>query len=215
MAEDIPDKQGTVGLCTATKSLSRVGCEFIFSRQLHPAMKFAAPVRRTLGFRTVFNLLGPLTNPAGAKRHVIGVPNEKLAPVLAGALARLGSKRAMVVCGSGGIDEISPGGYTFVSSLANGAVANALLDAGAEYGERYPVEAIRGGDPAANAKTLLAVLKGEERGACRAAAIENAAAAILVGDKAATYREALALAAESVDSGRAVAKLSAMLEAMK
>ena len=215
------DVLGALGLNLAAgpermgECVKRVGIGFLFSRQLHPAMKFAAPVRRTLGFRTVFNLLGPLTNPAGAKRHVIGVPNEKLAPVLAGALARLGSKRAMVVCGSGGIDEISPGGYTFVSSLANGAVANALLDAGAEYGERYPVEAIRGGDPAANAKTLLAVLKGEERGACRAAAIENAAAAILVGDKAATYREALALAAESVDSGRAMAKLSAMLEAMK
>ncbi len=215
------DVLGALGLNLAAgpermgECVKRVGIGFLFSRQLHPAMKFAAPVRRTLGFRTVFNLLGPLTNPAGAKRHVIGVPNEKLAPVVAGALARLGSKRALVVCGSGGIDEISPGGYTFVSSLANGAVANALLDAGTEYGTRYPNEAIRGGDPAANAKTLLAILHGEERGACRAAALENAAAAILVADKASSYGEALALAAESIDSGRATAKLSAMLEAMK
>ena len=205
----------SAGADRMAECVRRVGVGFLFCRSLHPAMRFAAPVRRTLGFRTVFNLLGPLTNPAGARRSVIGVPQEGLAMVLADALGRLGSTRAMVVSGAGGLDEISPGGFTFVSTLAGGAVRNSLLDAGGEYGERYPVEAIRGGDAATNAALLMSVLKGEERGACRAAAIENAAAAILVGDKAATYREALALAAESVDSGRAMAKLSAMLEAMK
>jgi anthranilate phosphoribosyltransferase len=195
--------------------VKRAGVGFLFCRNLHPAMRFAASVRRTLGFRTLFNLLGPLTNPAGVKRHVIGVPQEKLAIVLAEALGRLGSTRAMVVSGSGGLDEISPGGFTFISSLANGTVRNLLLDAGREYGERHPVEAIKGGDAATNARMLLAVLDGEDRGARRAAAMENAAAAILVADKAATYAEALALAAESVDSGRARAKLNAMLEAMR
>ena len=195
--------------------VKRVGVGFLFCRNLHPAMRFAASVRRTLGFRTVFNLLGPLTNPAGAKRHVIGVPQEKLAMVLAEALGRLGSTRAMVVSGAGGLDEISPSGFTFVSSLASGAVRNSLLDAGKEYGNRYPVEAIKGGDAATNAKLLLSVLNGEDRGAYRAAAVENAAAAILVGDKAASYAEALSRAAESIDSGRARAKLDAMLEAMK
>ena len=215
------DVLGELGLNLAASPMQmaecvkRTGVGFLFCRNLHPAMRFAASVRRTLGFRTVFNLLGPLTNPAGVKRHVIGVPQEKLAMVLAEALGRLGSTRAMVVSGAGGLDEISPGGFTFVSSLANGVLKNTLFDAGDEYGERYPVEAIRGGDAHENARLLASVLKGEERGACRAAAVENAAAAILVAEKAASYAEALALAADSIDSGRAIAKLNAMLEAMK
>ena len=195
--------------------VKRTGVGFLFCRNLHPAMRFAASVRRTLGFRTVFNLLGPLTNPAGVKRNVIGVPQEKLAMVLADALGRLGSVRAMVVSGAGGLDEISPEGFTFTSSLANGTVKNMLIDAGGEYGARCPLSAIKGGDAATNAGLLLSVLKGEEHGGCRAAAVENAAAAILVGDKAKSYGEALSLAAESIDSGSALAKLNAMLEAMR
>jgi anthranilate phosphoribosyltransferase len=195
--------------------VKRVGVGFLFCRNLHPAMRFAASVRRTLGFRTVFNLLGPLTNPAGARRHVIGAPQEKIAVAMAGALAKLGSTRAMLVTGAGGIDEIGPDGFTFVANLEDGMVRNSLLDAGGEYGERHGIEAIRGGDAATNARILLSVLRGEDHGAYRAAAIENAAAAILVGGKAKTYAEGLSLAAESVDSGRAAAKLTAMLEAMR
>ena len=215
------DVLGALGLNLAAGAekmadcVKRTGVGFLFCRNLHPAMRFAASVRRTLGFRTVFNLLGPLTNPAGAKRHVIGVPQEKLAMVIANALARLGSKRAMVVCGSGGLDEISPDGFTFVSTLDNGLVKNTLLDAGGQYGERFGLDAIKGGDAQENAKLLLGVLKGEDRGARRAAAVENAAAAILVADKASSYADAVAAAKESVDSGRAFAKLNAMLEAMR
>ena len=192
-----------------------VGIGFLFAKELHPAMRFAAPVRRTLGFRTIFNLLGPLTNPAGTKRQVIGVPTEKLAMTFAETFRRLGSMRSMIIAGEGGLDEISPSGFTFISSLANGTVKNSLLDAGKEYGERFPVSAIKGGDAAVNARLLLSVLKGEDRGAYRAAALENAAAVILVAEKAANYREALAVAAESIDSGRAMAKLTAMVEATK
>ncbi len=195
--------------------IKRCGVGFLFARGLHPAMKFAAPVRRTLGFRTVFNLLGPLTNPAGAKRHVIGVPQEKLTIAIAEALRLLGSTRAMVVCGAGGLDEISPDGFTFASTLDGGSVSSTLLDAGRKYGERFPVDAIKGGDAAANAKILLSVLSGEDRGGCRAAAVENAAAAILVAGKADDYSGALEMAKESVDSGRAMQKLKDMLEAMK
>ena len=194
------------------RTIREVGVGFLFAKELHPAMRFAAPVRRTLGFRTMFNLLGPLTNPAGAKRHVIGVPDERLAPVFAEALKRLGAVRAAVVAGSGGLDEISPGGFTFVSRLEGGSVRNILLDAGREYGERFDVAAIKGGDADTNAKILLSVLRGEEHGACRAAAVENAAAAILVGERAKNYAEALALASESVASGRALAKLESMIE---
>ena len=178
-------------------------------------MRFAAGVRRTLGFRTLFNLLGPLTNPAGAKRQVIGVPDEKLSGLLANALLRLGSVRSLVVAGAGGIDEVSPEGFTFVASLEEGLVRNKLLDVGKEYGERFGVEAIRGGDAKENAKILTGVLRGELRGAYRASAIENAAAAILVGGKAKDYRHALMLAAESIDSGRAFTKLRGLLEAVK
>ena len=188
------------------------GVGFMFAKEMHPAMRFAASVRRMLGFRTIFNLVGPLTNPAGIKRHVIGVPKENLAIVMAEALKLLGSDRALVVSGEGGLDEISPGGFTFVSSLEAGAVKNLLLDAGGEYGERHSVAEIAGGDAATNAKLLRAVLSGEERGAYRAAASENAAAAIMAGGRAKTFAEGLALAAESIDSGRALEKLEKMVE---
>ncbi len=196
------------------RCIREVGVGFLFAKNLHPAMHFAAPVRKALGFRTIFNLLGPLTNPAGVRRQVVGVYDAKLAPVMAEALRMLGSERAFVVSGDeGGLDEISPSGMTFVSSLEGGKVASTLLDAGAAYGTRYPLAAIAGGDAEANAKLLTAVLTGEERGAYRAAAVENAAAAILVGGGAATYDAALAAARESIDSGRASAKLQKMLEA--
>ena len=191
------------------------GIGFLFARVLHPAMRFAAPVRRTLGFRTLFNLLGPLTNPAGTKRQVIGVPDERTAMLFAETFRRLGSTRAMIVSGEGGLDEISPCGFTFVSSLEGGNVHNSLLDAGAVFGERYSVADIKGSDAATNAKLLRGVLDGSVRGGYRAAALENAAAVILVADKATSYKEALQLATESIDAGCATAKLEAMLEAMR
>ena len=200
---------------TVARCVREAGIGFLFSRELHPAMKFAAGVRRMLGFRTLFNLLGPLANPARVRRSVIGVPSERLAPIIAEALRLLGSERALVVSGAGGLDEISPDGFTFVSSLKGGAVKNILLDAGGAYSKRYPVEAIAGGDPAHNAKLLLSVLKGEDSGAYRAAAVENAAAAILAGGGAADYQAAIAAAVESVDSGRAYACLKAMMETAK
>ena len=197
------------------RCVRETGIGFLFARTLHPAMRFAAPVRRTLGFRTLFNLLGPLTNPAGTKRQVIGVPNERTAMVFAETFRRLGSTRAIVVAGEGGLDEISPCGFTFVSSLEGGVVRNSLLDAGAALGERHAVADIKGADAATNARLLRGVLDGSVREGYRAAALENAAAVILVADRAANYQEALARAAESIDSGRAQAKLEAMLEAMR
>ncbi len=197
---------------TVERCVREVGVGFLFAKEFHPAMRFAAPVRRTLGFRTVFNLLGPLTNPAGARRQVIGVPDEHIAITFSETFRRLGSVRSMVVAGDGGLDEISPGGFTFVSSLEDGVVKNTLLDAGAAYGEHHTVAEIKGGDAEENAKILLSVLRGEERGAYRAAAVENAAAAILVGGKAKDYADAIALAVESIDSGKAAGKLKAMID---
>ena len=198
---------------TVARCVRDVGIGFLFAKELHPAMRFAAPVRRTLGFRTVFNLLGPLTNPAGVRRQVIGVPDEHVAMAFAETFRRLGSVRAMIVSGEGGLDEISPCGFTFVSALEGGAVKNSLLDAGAALGERHTIAEIKGADAASNAKLLRGILEGTVRGAYRAAALENAAAVILVGGKASDYAAALALAAESVDSGRALAKLDALVAA--
>ena len=200
---------------TVARCIREVGVGFLFAKGLHPAMRFAAPVRRKLGFRTLFNLLGPLTNPAGVRRQVIGVPQEKLAIVFAETFRRLGSVRTMVVAGEGGVDEISTNGFTFVSELRGDAVKNTLLDAGGILGAHYPLSAIQGGDAETNAKLLLSVLRGEERGAYRAAALENAAAVIQVGEKAGSYGDALALAAESIDSGKALAKLEKMIGASK
>ena len=196
---------------TVERCVREVGIGFLFAKGFHPAMRFAASVRRTLGFRTVFNLLGPLTNPAGARRQVIGVPNEQIAMTFAETFRRLGSLTSMIVAGDGGLDEISPSGFTFVSSLGDGVVKNKLLDAGSVYGEHHAVAAIRGGGAEENANLLLSVLRGEDRGAYRAAAVENAAAAIVVGGKAKDYAEAIEVARESIDSGRALAKLNGMI----
>ncbi len=193
------------------RSIRENGIGFLFARELHPAMRYAAPVRSAIGFRTLFNLIGPLTNPAGAKRNVIGVYSQKLAPLFAETLRRLGSERAMVIAGADGLDEISPSGFTYLSSLEGGEVKTSLLDAPGAYGKTYATKEIAGGSPEENARTLLKILEGEERGACRAASVENAAAAILVSGIAKDYREAVALAAESVDSGRALEKLKAFL----
>ena len=188
-----------------------VGIGFLFARKLHPAMRFAAAVRKRIGFRTIFNLLGPLTNPAGVKRHAIGVYDAALTPVLAQTLKRLGSTRALVFSGIKGLDEISPEGVTKASVLKNGEIKPLEIEAGALYGTTYPLDSIGGGTAEENAKLLLAVLSGEDKGARRAAALENAAAALLVADKAKSYEEALALAAESVDSGKALTKLKEMV----
>ena len=197
------------------RCIREAGIGFLFARELHPAMRFAAPVRRTLGFRTIFNLLGPLANPAGTLRQVIGVPDEKTAMVFAETFKRLGSTRSMIVAGEGGVDEITPSGFSFVSTLDGGVIRNSLLDAAAAYGERHSLDDIKGGDAAHNAKLLRGVLDGSVRGGYRAAAAENAAAAILVGGKAKSYEEAVRAAVESIDSGRALAKLDKMLEVAK
>ena len=195
------------------RMIRTIGIGFLFAKNLHPAMRFAAPVRKALGFRTIFNLLGPLTNPAGVKKHVIGVYDPKLVPTMAEALHRLGSTRAVTFSGEDGIDEIAPSGLTFVSTLKDGKVSSTLLDAGQIYGELFSADALAGGDAKENARLLVGVLDGTVRGAYRAAAVENAAAAIHVAGLAQTYSDAVVLASASLDSGRAAAKLKQFLEA--
>lgn len=191
--------------------IRQVGIGFLFAKKMHPAMRFAAPTRKRLGFRTIFNLLGPLTNPAGVKRHAIGVYDPALTPILAEALKRLGSTHAIVFSGVKGLDEISPEGVTRGTTLRDDTLSPIEIDAPSLYGASYPLKAIGGGDAQENARLLLAVLSGEDKGARRAAAIENAAAALLVAEKASTYADALRLAAEAIDSGRALTKLKEMV----
>lgn len=195
-----------VGRC-----LDEVGIGFLFAPKLHLSMKYAIGPRREMGVRTIFNLLGPLTNPAGAQAQVVGVYDARLAPVVAGALAALGTRRSLVVHGDGGLDEIALSGPSLVAEAGPEGVRTYTVcpeDLGLE---RAPLAALAGGDPAENAALTRAVLAGE-RGPRRDVVLANAAAALVAGGAAADLRAGAAVAAESIDSGRALAKLEALCE---
>ncbi len=199
---------------TVAECLDELGIGFLFAPTLHPAMKYAIGPRRDLGLRTVFNVLGPLTNPAGSRRQVIGVFDAQFTELLASALLELGAEHALVVHGLVGMDELSTCGDTQVTELRNGAVHSALW--GPEQFGLEPVEldALVGGPPEKSAAMLLAVLQGEE-GPRRDVVLLNAAAAIYVGGKAADMHEALSVARQAIDSGAAAAKLVALREATR
>jgi anthranilate phosphoribosyltransferase len=188
----------------------RIG--FLFAQRHHPAMRHVGPVRRELGLRTVFNLAGPLSNPAGVTRQLVGVYDAALVEVMARALAELGARSAWVVHGEGGLDELSLAGGTQVAALRDGEVHSFTVspeDAGVA---RAPVEAIGGGDPAENAKLLRSMLEGE-RGPRRDAVVLNTAAALVVAGRAGDLREGAAEAARSLDSGAALGRLEALVKA--
>lgn len=193
------------------QSIDELGFGFMFAQTHHPAMRHAAPVRRELGTRTVFNVLGPLTNPAGARSGVFGVYSAELARTYAEALAQLGARRAFVVHGAGGIDELSPVGENAVLDVRDGAIRELTVDP-LELGvARCELADLAGGQPPENAAAVRAVLAGEE-GAKRSATVLNAAfvlvAAGLVDDPA----EGVALAGETIDSGAAAGRLDALVE---
>jgi anthranilate phosphoribosyltransferase len=190
--------------------LEEVGIVFMFAPLLHPAMRHVGPVRRELGMPTLMNLLGPLTNPAGARRQVVGVSDPELVPLVVDSLRELGHARAMVVHGHPGLDEISPLGPTRVSELVGGEVRSYELDPETLGLPLHTAEGLAGGEPEDNARRIRQVLGGEDRGVARAAVLLNAAAAIYVGDAAPSLSEALAAARESLDSGAAEAALEAL-----
>jgi anthranilate phosphoribosyltransferase len=193
------------------QAVERIGIGFFFAPAVHTAMKHAVNARRKLKGRTVFNLLGPLTNPAGARAQVIGVPQPTFAPLLAQALAELGSERAFVVHGAGGLDEISISGETHVSELGIRSVASYMLMPD-DFGlESAPVEEVAGGDVAANVEIQRAILAGE-RSACRDIVLANASAALVAAGIAADFLEGVRRAAYSVDSGAAHQKLVALAQ---
>ena len=193
------------------RSIDELGFGFLFAQAHHPAMRHAAPVRRQLATRTVFNVLGPLTNPAGARALVLGVYSPELARTLADALVQLETTRAFVVHGAGGIDELSPCGPNLVCEVEGGNVREYELDP-LELGiERCDAEELRGGDPQANAAALRDVLAGAD-GGHRSAVILNAAGGIAAAGQAENLREGIDRAREAIDSGAAATRLDELVE---
>jgi anthranilate phosphoribosyltransferase len=191
-------------------SIDELGFGFLFAPTHHPAMRHAAPVRRELAARTVFNVLGPLTNPAGARAQVVGVYAPELVRTIAEVLAQLGASRAFVVHGAGGIDELSPAGPNFVCEVVGGTVRARNIDP-LELGvARCDPSELRGGSPDENAAAIRAVFAGENGGR-RSAILLNAAGAIAAGGHAEDLREGLELAREAVDSGAAAARLEELI----
>ncbi len=186
------------------------GIGFLFAPLFHRAMKNAAGPRKELGIRTVFNILGPLTNPAGVQRQLLGVFNRDLIKVMAGVLSQLGVKRAMVVHGSGGLDEISLSGPSFVAELKEGEISEYEIepsDLGLPYRD---ISELRGSGAGGNAARMKKLFKGE-KGAVRDAVLASSAAALVVAEKAKNLKEGVSMAAESIDSGGAYRKLEKLV----
>src|SRR3989338_748921 len=192
--------------------INTIGIGFIFAPKFHQAMRFAMPGRKEIGIRTVFNILGPLTNPAKASAQVLGVFKPELTKLMAEVLKKLGSKEAIVVHGLDGLDEISISDKTQVSHLKNGQVKNYLIkpkNFGVKKAKRTEIQ---GGSANENAAIALAILNNEEKGAKRNIVLMNAAAALCVGGKAKDLKQGFKLAAESIDTGAAQQKLNELIK---
>jgi anthranilate phosphoribosyltransferase len=191
------------------RAIHDVGIGFLFAPRLHPAFKAVAGIRRELGVRTVFNLLGPLANPAGARHQVMGVYEPRWVPIVGGVLAALGAAHAFVVHGEG-LDEVAITGMTHVCEVKDGQVERYTV-LPEDYGlARHPEAEIAGGDAGRNARILRDVLEGQ-KGACRDAALANAAAALVCAGAAADLSEGVRLGAGSIDRGHAVEKLERLV----
>ena len=192
------------------RAIREAGIGFMFAPMHHSAMKHVGPARVELGTRTIFNLLGPLSNPGGVKRQLVGVFSEEWVEPIAHVLAALGSESAWIVHGAGGVDEITTAGPTKVASLRDGKIETFTVDPASVGLAVSPVEAIRGGDADYNAAALRALLEGE-RGAYRDTVLMNAGAALIVAGRAATLAEGVAQAAASIDEGRAHERLDRLV----
>ncbi len=193
------------------RAIRETGIGFLFAPRIHPAMRHANQARVELRMRTAFNLLGPLTNPSGATAQLVGVPSVAAAELMAKTLACLGLQSGFVVHGSDGLDEISTTGKTFVLEIRGGAIADHML-VPEDFGvRRVTLEDLRGGDSGANAAITREILRGQP-GPRREIVLVNASAGLVAAGKAADFIEGVSLAAESIDSGAAAAKLSALVE---
>jgi anthranilate phosphoribosyltransferase len=190
--------------------INQAGIGFLFAPKLHSAMRHVIGPRREIGVRSIFNILGPLSNPAFAQAQVLGVFDRKLVPIMAGALKNVGVERALVVHGSDGLDEITLTGSTYVTELKDGQLREWVLDP-ADLGlQLCRPEELAGGTVEENARILLDILEGKDSGPRREVALLNAAAAIYVGGGAETLVEGLELARDSLASGKALIKLEAL-----
>jgi len=210
---DVLDALGVkieLGAPEVEKCLEYVGIGFMFAPVFHPAMKYAAPSRREIGIRTVFNILGPMTNPAGAQSQLLGVFEESLVMKMAQVLCLLGCQHALVVHGEDGLDEITLGGKTTVCELKGEEISRYYIDP-EDFGfPRTGLSSLRGGPPQENADILRRVLRGE-KGPYRDIVLVNAAATLVAGDLAKDLEEGVRLASEAIDSGRATEKLEGLI----
>ena len=201
-----------LGAGAVAKCLETVGIGFMFAPIFHPAMKHAAVPRREIGIRTVFNILGPLTNPARAEFQVIGVPSEELGGKIASVLHRLGTKHSLVVHGLDGMDEISISGKSLVWEVSEDKISSPYEVSPQYFGFKgTSLAEIKGGTPEENADILRRVLNGE-RGSWRDVVVMNAAAALLAGNRASDLKEGARLAEEVIDNGQALEKLEGLVK---
>ena len=190
------------------------GIGFMFAQAFHPSMRHAGPVRREIGIRTVFNILGPLTNPAGAQSMLVGVAFPELGEKMASVLNLLETRHSIIVHGEGGLDEMTLGGSTTVWEVSAGNVTTWTLSVAETGLPITPIEDVRGGDKVANAATMRALLNGEG-GPVRDYVLLNSAGVLLIGDLVTNIRDGIQLAAQSIDSGAARACMESMIEVSK
>ena len=214
-AADVLETLGVKITLTPERSaeiLKKINICFLFAQNYHIAMKYVAPIRKELGIRTVFNILGPLSNPAGANMELMGVFNQSLVEPLAQVMANLGVNRGMVVYGQDSLDEISMCAPTSVCEIRDGKFTSYEITPEQFGYERCEKGALTGGTPAENAEITKAILKGEEKGPKRQAVCLNAGAALYIAGKAASIEEGVKLAESLIDSGAALKKLGEFVE---
>ncbi len=196
------------------RCLYETGFGFLFAPNFHPAMRHAAQARREIGIRTIFNILGPVTNPAGTKRQIIGIFSPNLTEPIARVLKNLRSERALVVHGLEGLDELSLLDKTQVSELRDGIISTYCIEPSVAGLNKSPIEAVLGGDRDTNAEIIMSVLEGA-KGAPRDIVLYNAAAALMVADRASDLREGVRIAEEAIDSKKALEKLQEIIRFTK
>ena len=196
---------------SAERTLSEIGICFLFAQKHHPALGPIMPIRRKIGKRTIFNLMGPLCNPAGVKSQLVGIASPQFVPIYAGAMAQLGTDHAMIVSGDEGLDELSLAGGNDVARVKGETVSMHRVDASDAGLANAPIEAIRGDDAAFNASALKRLLDGEH-GAYRDAVLLNAAGALQVAGNSGSWEDRASVAAEAIDSGRARDLLAKWIE---
>lgn len=191
-------------------SIEKLGIGFMFAPSFHKSMKYAAGARKELGIRTIFNILGPITNPAGAKGQILGIYDQKLTEPIANVLRNLQVERALVLCGQDGMDEISLCGSTKISDLHDGEIINYIIEPEEFKLKKASRQEIMGGDAKTNAEIIIKIFSGEEKGAKKDIVLLNSAAAFYVGKKVQNMQEGIELAEDIIDSGKAMKKLEAL-----